>query len=132
MVSHQNLKAFGGSNQVNLSKFSGETQHAEAVQIEFDPKIEMLGRVNAGPSGLFPALIKRDTDPAVEYRGAETAKRVTEEVQSKHFNRKSTKIVTTSNTAGLWWDAEAYHQVYFFTNSNGYQRQCFGVQGGLD
>ena len=48
------------------------------------------------------------------------ARRVTEEVQEKHFTPKGQKIVTTIETAGAWYDAEDYHQEYLFKNPNGY------------
>lgn len=83
-----------------------------------------------------------------EYRSAiffntpeqeEIAKRVTEEVQKKHFDPKGAspfwywfianlmpsdtgqKIVTEIIAAGQWWDAEDYHQEYLFKNPDGYQ-----------
>ena len=58
-----------------------------------------------------------------EYRSAifyhspqqlDIAKRVTEEVQEKHFTPKGKKIVTVIEPAGQWWDAEDYHQEYLF------------------
>lgn len=84
---------------------------------------------------------------ALEYRSAifyntpeqeEVAKRVTEEVQKKHFDPKGTslpsasggrsdylpigkKIVTQIVAAGPWWDAEDYHQEYLHKNPSGYQ-----------
>jgi peptide-methionine (S)-S-oxide reductase len=66
----------------------------------------------------------------VEYRSAifahsaeqlATAKRVTEEVQAKHFDPHGKKIVTEILEAGPWWDAEEYHQLYLFRNPSGYQ-----------
>ena len=38
------------------------------------------------------------------------AKKVTEEVQEKHFTPKGQKIATKIEPAGKWWDAEDYHQ----------------------
>lgn len=85
---------------------------------------------------------------ASEYRSAifyhtpeqlEIAKRVTEEVQKKHFDPIGTsaaclfisdwpdedasgkKIATELVSAGEWWDAEDYHQKYLFKNPDGYQ-----------
>ncbi len=86
---------------------------------------------------------------SAEYRSAiffntpeqeEIAKRVTEEVQKKHFDPHGvslplsrrlssqltrflvgTKIVTQIIAAGPWWDAEDYHQLYLFKNPSGYQ-----------
>lgn len=52
---------------------------------------------------------------------ATIAKRVTEEVQKKHFDPIGKKIVTEIVQAGKWWDAEDYHQLYLFKNPMGYQ-----------
>lgn len=49
------------------------------------------------------------------------AKRVTEEVQKKHFDPHGTKISTQIAQAGTWFDAEEYHQLYLFKNPTGYQ-----------
>lgn len=66
----------------------------------------------------------------LEYRSAiftnsdeqyEVAKRVTDEVQKKHFDPKGQKIVTEITPAGKWWDAEDYHQEYLHKNPDGYQ-----------
>ena len=51
----------------------------------------------------------------------DTAQRVTEEVQKKHFDPYSTKITTQIIGAGTWFDAENYHQLYLFKNLMGYQ-----------
>ena len=62
-----------------------------------------------------------DLVPSSEYRSAiftnsdeqlEIAKRVTAEIQAKHFDPQGTKIVTQIVPAGRWWDAEEYHQEY--------------------
>jgi peptide-methionine (S)-S-oxide reductase len=39
---------------------------------------------------------------------AEIANKVKDEVQSEHY--KGSKIATTIEPAGKWWDAEDYHQ----------------------
>lgn len=66
----------------------------------------------------------------IEYRSAiffhtpeqETvARRVTQEVQGKHFTPKDQRIVTTIEAAGPWYDAEDYHQEFLFKNPSGYQ-----------
>jgi peptide-methionine (S)-S-oxide reductase len=68
--------------------------------------------------------------PSSEYRSAiffntpdqETiARRVTAEVQAKHFDPKGEKIVTEIKPASTWYDAEDYHQEYLFKNPSGYQ-----------
>ncbi|KAG7447279.1 peptide methionine sulfoxide reductase [Guyanagaster necrorhizus] len=111
---------------------SGETDHAEAVKIEFDPAIvkydelvEFFYRTHD------PTTANRQgADTGTQYRSAifthspeqETiAKRVTEQVQAKHFTPKGKSIVTEILEVGPWWDAEEYHQLYLFKNPSGYQ-----------
>ncbi|KAK0236840.1 peptide methionine sulfoxide reductase [Armillaria nabsnona] len=111
---------------------SGETGHAEAVKIEFDPAIvkydelvEFFYRTHD------PTTANRQgADTGTQYRSAiftnspeqeAIAKRMTEEVQAKHFTPKGKTIVTEILEAGPWWDAEEYHQLYLFKNPSGYQ-----------
>ncbi|KAI0341139.1 peptide methionine sulfoxide reductase [Trametopsis cervina] len=111
---------------------SGTTNHAEALRIEFDPSIvkydelvEFFYRTHD------PTTVNsQGADVGTQYRSAifyntpeqlEIAKRVTEEVQAKHFTPKGKKIVTEITAAGQWWDAEAYHQEYLHKNPSGYQ-----------
>ncbi|GLB44386.1 putative peptide methionine sulfoxide reductase [Lyophyllum shimeji] len=111
---------------------TGATDHAEAVKIEFDPAV-------VGYAELVE-FFYRTHDPTTEnrqggdvgtqYRSAifthspeqeAVAKRVTEEVQAKHFTPKGQQIVTEIAPAREWWDAEDYHQLYLFKNPSGYQ-----------
>jgi len=111
---------------------SGATDHTEAVQIEFDPDVvkydelvEFFYRTHD------PTTVNRQGgDIGSQYRSSifthspeqeAVAKRVTEEVQAKHFTPKGKKIVTEIVPAGEWWDAEDYHQLYLFKNPSGYQ-----------
>ncbi|KAI0712716.1 peptide methionine sulfoxide reductase [Cerioporus squamosus] len=111
---------------------SGSTNHAEAVRIEFDPSIvkydelvEFFYRTHD------PTTVNQQgKDTGTQYRSAifyhtpeqlEIAKRVTEEVQKKHFDPIGKKIVTEIVPAGPWWDAEEYHQKYLHKNPTGYQ-----------
>ncbi|KAF8652505.1 hypothetical protein AX16_004378 [Volvariella volvacea WC 439] len=111
---------------------SGATDHAEAVRIEFDPKIvsydelvEFFYRTHD------PTTVNRQGgDIGTQYRSAifihtptqqQIAERVTAEVQAKHFTPKGKTIVTEIIEAGEWWDAEDYHQHYLFKNPSGYQ-----------
>ena len=128
---------------------SGATDHAEAVRIEFDPSLVQYedlveffyrshdptsvnrqgGDVGTRTSSLFLQLFVV-LSPRSEYRSeifthspeqVEIAKRVTEEVQAKHFTPKGEKIATKITPAGQWWDAEEYHQLYLDKNPTGYQ-----------
>ncbi|KAJ7758456.1 peptide methionine sulfoxide reductase [Mycena maculata] len=111
---------------------SGVTQHAEAVRIEFDPAVvSYFDLVEFFYRTHDPTTVNRQGgDVGTQYRSAiftttpeqaATAQRVTEEVQAKHFTPKGTKIVTEIHSAGAWWNAEDYHQLYLFNNPQGYQ-----------
>ncbi|KIY70528.1 peptide methionine sulfoxide reductase [Cylindrobasidium torrendii FP15055 ss-10] len=111
---------------------SGSTDHAEAVRIEFDPaKIGYADLVEFFYRTHDPTTLNRQGgDTGTQYRSAifthsaeqaDIARRVTEEVQAKHFTPKGSKIVTEITQAGPWWDAETYHQLYLFKNPSGYQ-----------
>ncbi|KAF7326168.1 Peptide methionine sulfoxide reductase [Mycena kentingensis (nom. inval.)] len=111
---------------------SGSTEHAEAVRIEFDPAIVSYAElVEFFYRTHDPTAVNRQGgDVGTQYRSAiftttpeqaEIAKEVTEEVQEKHFTPKGAKIATTIESAGPWWDAEIYHQMYLFKNPTGYQ-----------
>ncbi|KAG5641209.1 hypothetical protein DXG03_005757 [Asterophora parasitica] len=111
---------------------TGATDHAEAVRIEFDPSVvtydelvEFFYRTHD------PTTVNRQGgDVGTQYRSSifthsdeqeAIAKRVTEEIQAKHFTPKGQKIVTEILSAAEWWDAEEYHQLYLFKNPSGYQ-----------
>jgi len=51
----------------------------------------------------------------------EIAKEVTVRIQKEHFDPKGQTITTVIEPAGLWWNAEEYHQKYLFNNPTGYQ-----------
>ncbi|KAG6815095.1 hypothetical protein H0H93_010993 [Arthromyces matolae] len=111
---------------------TGTTDHAEAVKIEFNPEIVSYAElVEFFYRTHDPTTVNsQGPDQGTQYRSVifthdadqETiAKRITEEVQAKHFTPKGQKIVTEIISAGKWWDAEEYHQLYLFRNPNGYQ-----------
>jgi len=111
---------------------SGNTNHAEALRIEFDPTkvtydelVEYFYRTHDPTT-----LNSQGADRGTQYRSTiffhtpeqeAIARRVTQEVQEKHFTPKGKKIVTTIETGGPWYDAEDYHQEYLFNNPTGYQ-----------
>lgn len=110
---------------------SGSADHAEAVRIEFDPKVvsyaelvEFFYRVHDPTT-----LNRQGNDRGSEYRSVifyntpaqkDIAQRVTDEVQKKHFDPHGTEIVTEIVEAGEWLEAQEYHQLYLFKNPNGY------------
>ncbi|KAH6912254.1 peptide methionine sulfoxide reductase [Coprinopsis sp. MPI-PUGE-AT-0042] len=111
---------------------TGSTGHAEAVRIEFDPTVvtydtlvEFFYRTHDPTT-----LNRQGGDVGTQYRSAifynseeqeRIAKRVTEEVQEKHFTPIGKQIATEIVAAGKWWDAEDYHQLYLHKNPSGYQ-----------
>ncbi|KAH8828636.1 peptide methionine sulfoxide reductase [Flagelloscypha sp. PMI_526] len=111
---------------------SGRSGHAEAVRIEFDPGVvtyeelvEFFYRTHdpttAGRQGPDVGSQYRSSIFTSTPEQEEIAKRVTQEVQEKHFTPKGKTIVTQILGAGPWWDAEEYHQLYLFKNPEGYQ-----------
>jgi len=111
---------------------SGETGHAEAVRLEFDPsKIPYAELVEFFYRSHDPTTLNRQGgDVGTQYRSAifyhtpeqsEIAHKVTKEVQEKHFAPKGQKIATQIVEAREWWDAEDYHQEYLDKNPWGYQ-----------
>lgn len=73
-------------------------------------------------------LNSQGPDVGTQYRSAiyfhspeqeQIAKKVTAEVQEKHYKGKH--IVTQIVPAGEWFDAEEYHQKYLDKNPSGYE-----------
>jgi peptide-methionine (S)-S-oxide reductase len=111
---------------------SGETDHAEAVKIEFDPTVVSYAElVEFFYRTHDPTTSNRQGgDVGTQYRSVifthsedqqAIANRVTAEVQAAHFTPKNKKIVTEIVESGPWWDAEDYHQLYLIKNPYGYQ-----------
>jgi len=126
----------GGDDNVKNPSYkdvcTGRTGHAEACKVEFDPEVlpyeelvEFFYRTHD------PTTVNRQGgDTGTQYRSAiftnsdeqaAIARRVTNEVQKKHFDPIGKRIVTTIQPAGVWYDAEDYHQEYLFKNPSGYQ-----------
>ncbi|KAI0315283.1 peptide methionine sulfoxide reductase, partial [Amylostereum chailletii] len=111
---------------------TGGTDHAEALRIKFDPsKLTYEELVEYFYRTHDPTTVNaQGPDRGSQYRSAifyhtpeqqEIAKRLTDEIQAKHFDPKGKKIVTQIEAAGPWYDAEEYHQEYLFRNPHGYQ-----------
>jgi len=110
---------------------TGNTGHAEALQIIYDPQrityrelIEFLYRMHDPTT-----QDRQGPDTGTQYRSGifyhdEEQKTIAEEV-TRQTNEKwwGGKIVTQIVPAGEWWDAEDYHQKYLQpeNNPNGYQ-----------
>ncbi|TFY76429.1 hypothetical protein EWM64_g7582 [Hericium alpestre] len=126
----------GGKEDVENPSYqnvcTGKTGHAEALKIEFDPsKVTYDELVEYFYRTHDPTTVNsQGADTGSQYRSAifyhtpeqeSIARRVTEEVQKKHFDPKGQKIVTAIMPAGPWYDAEDNHQEYLFKNPSGYQ-----------
>lgn len=99
---------------------SGDTNHAEALEVTFDPKrvsyaslVEFFYRMHDASM-----LNYQGPDVGTQYRSAifyhspeqkQVAEEVTQQVQEKHYKGK--KIVTQIVPAVRFYDAEEYHQV---------------------
>jgi peptide methionine sulfoxide reductase msrA/msrB len=107
----------------------GDTGHAEAVEVRFDPR-----RLSyADLLGYFFRLHdpttrdRQHNDVGTQYRSAifyhdEAQRRAAEEVrrQMDASDRWSDPIVTEIAPAGRFWEAEEYHQGYLIRNPTGY------------
>ncbi|KAJ7155692.1 peptide methionine sulfoxide reductase [Mycena filopes] len=110
---------------------AGGGDFAEAVRIEFEPKLVSYAEL--------VEFFYRSHDPTTrdaqgadkgsEYRSAifthseqqaQIAKRVTAEIQEKYFSPKGKTIVTQIDALGKWQAAQEGHQKYLFRNPNGY------------
>ncbi|KAJ7122683.1 peptide methionine sulfoxide reductase [Mycena crocata] len=111
---------------------SGTTGHAKAVRVVFDTTIVSYAElVEFFYRSHDPTTLNRQGgDLGSEYRSvlfydsreqAATARRVTQEVQAKHFTPQNKSIITEIKKAGPWWDAGAAHQQYLARNPTGYR-----------
>lgn len=115
---------------------SGSTGHAEAVRITFDPQIvsyrdllEVFFVIHDPTT-----LNRQGHDVGTQYRSAvfyhdSEQKRVADDVIASLTKEQvyANPIVTEVVPAGLWYEAEAYHQEYFARNP--FQGYCAAVVG---
>jgi len=108
---------------------SGTTEHAEAMQVTFDPsKVSYAELVEFFYNMHDPTQVNgQGADRGSQYRSAifvhspdqlEIAKKVTAEVQEAHYKNKT--IATEIVEGGKWYTAEDYHQDYLNENKGGY------------
>lgn len=106
---------------------SGNTGHAEAIQITFDPKIISLKTIFEVFFKLHdPTTLNRQgNDIGTQYRSAifyhdenqeKTAKEAKEEIDKSGIYPK--KIVTEITAFTNFYEAEGYHKNYYDRNSN--------------
>ncbi|CAG8696528.1 1662_t:CDS:2, partial [Ambispora gerdemannii] len=127
---------FGNNSGFDTRVCSGTSNHAEAVQIIFNPEntryetlVEFFYKIHD------PTTQNRQgNDIGTQYRSAifyhsleqkEIAERVTKYVQEKSNNDKdlyqNQKITTEIVDAGTFYNAEDYHQDYLTKNPHGYE-----------
>jgi peptide-methionine (S)-S-oxide reductase len=108
---------------------SGNTRHAEAIQIEFDPKIVSYEQLLAvfwevhNPT----TLNRQGPDIGSQYRSAifyhnEQQKYIAENSKKEEQNsgKRPHPIVTEISPASIFYPAEEYHQKYYEKQGGGY------------
>ncbi len=107
----------------------GDTGHAEAVQIVFDPKVLTFANLLDWFFRMHdPTTTDRQgNDTGSQYRSAifyhnEKQRQIAEEIKSQmgHSGKWPRPIVTQIVPASLFFDAEDYHQDYLAKNPGGY------------
>src|SRR3984885_622482 len=111
---------------------SGETGHAETVQVYYDPsKISYETLVAAFFASMDPTTLNRQgNDQGTEYRSIafyrnEAEKQIIEKTikQLTEARKYNSKIVTEVKPFTQFYEAEDYHQEYIYHNpDNGYVR----------
>ncbi|KAI0881623.1 PMSR-domain-containing protein [Annulohypoxylon maeteangense] len=107
----------------------GQTGHAEALQIHYDPSkityrqlLEFFYRMHD------PTTSNRQgPDVGPQYRSAIYYHTPDQETVAREVTRQANEawykggIATEIAPAGRWWDAEEYHQQYLHHNPSGYE-----------
>lgn len=112
---------------------TGDTGHAEAVQLVFDPaKVSYKELVDFNFRMHDPTTLNsQGPDRGTQYRSAifyhdeeqkKIAQQSLEEAEAKYWSKHGNrKIVTQIVPAGQWYTAEEYHQKYLHNNPHGYE-----------
>ncbi|GJJ12580.1 hypothetical protein Clacol_006823 [Clathrus columnatus] len=121
----------GVTDITDASKTTKGAGSVEACRVVFDPSIVSYAElVEFFYRFHDPTMLNHQgNDKGKEYRSviitssdeqAQIARKVTAEVQAKHFDLKSQKLVTRIETAGSWKESPAKDQQYLQRNPNGY------------
>ena len=111
----------GGNNKQTTYKevCSGNTNHAEVVKLDFDPKIISYEKILEFFFDIHDptTLNSQGPDFGTQYRSEifylnDNQKNIAEEVKNKNNNRFSGKIVTQISLVKNYCSAEEYHQRY--------------------
>jgi len=104
---------------------SGQTGHAEAVRISFDPgEISFLEILDFFWKIHDPTTENRQgADIGEQYRSVifyldESQHTLAEDSRNAHQAKLNKKIVTSIEAAGKFWPAEEYHQDYYRHNAD--------------
>ncbi|KAE8146433.1 peptide methionine sulfoxide reductase [Aspergillus avenaceus] len=108
---------------------TGETGHAEAVQLTFDPSVVSYRTLLEFFYRMHDPTTKDRQGPDVgtQYRSVvfthgdeqeSIAKDVSDKVSQEWYKQPLTTLIVP---AGQWWDAEEYHQLYLTKNPTGYE-----------
>jgi peptide-methionine (S)-S-oxide reductase len=115
------------SNPTYEQVSGGGTGHAEAIKIEFDPKvIEYKDLLNVFFATHDPTTLNRQGgDVGTQYRSAVFYASDTQKQAAEEFIQQLEKdevfddpIVTEVTRLDKFWPAESYHQKYFNNNQN--------------
>lgn len=106
---------------------SGNTGHAEAIQIEFDPNVISYGKLLEIFFHLHDptTLNQQGNDMGTQYRSAifyssneqkEIAEKIKEKIEEEHIYKNT--LVTEITPFTNFYPAEGYHQNYYDRNSD--------------
>jgi len=107
---------------------TGDSGHAEAVEVTFDPSLLSYGQLLESFWQCHdPTQLNRQgPDFGTQYRSAifyhdENQRQAAEASREylEHSGKLRRSIVTEIVPAGTFWEAEAYHQKYLLKNSGG-------------
>ena len=108
---------------------SGNTGHAEALQVVFDPSLVSYRELLEYFYKMHDptTLNQQGPDDGTQYRSGifyhdEEQEKIAREITDKVNNQWwKGRVQTQILPAGEWWDAEAYHQRYLDANPGGYE-----------
>lgn len=120
----------GGTQRPTYEQVStGQTGHAEAVQVTFDQRVVSYADVLRYFYRLHdPTTVDRQhNDVGSQYRSAifymsEKQRKIAERIkrEADQSGTWSSPVVTQIKPAGTFWEAESYHQDYLEHHPNGY------------
>jgi peptide-methionine (S)-S-oxide reductase len=112
---------------------SGDSGHTEAIQVVFDPqKISYEKLVEVFWRNIDPTVQNRQfCDVGTQYRTGlyvhdEAQKKIAEASLEKVKAKLSAPVLTPIKPAVTFYPAEAYHQDFYKTNKDHYERYRFG------